>query len=458
MQVMPSIREISRAAALAAALAALSSCGARRSPPNILLVTVDTLRADHVGAWGYPRDTTPAFDAFVASGTSFRDAITPRGQTWPTLASILTSRYPVTHGIRKNGEPLADGMLTLGEVLGSHGYERAAFLSNSGQAGWPGFDSVEDARDQDRHLVSAAKGWLRANAGKRFFVWIHLFAPHRPFQPPAPYDTLYDPGYHGPIDGSIAQMDAITAGREGIDAAGLRAMIARYDGEVRTFDALFGELTGTLDELGLTGNTLVAVTGDHGEELFERHRYFSHSASIYDTVLHVPLAFRLPGVVPAGREVPGIVESIDLAPTLLALAGLPVPRTWEGRPLAPVILGRATLDPDHAAYSELEDRIVSLRTLQDRYIYNPDDFAFPMEGGELGLAFPFEVEELYEHADDPGERHDRAADRPDLTRALRERTQRWMERHDWEGARQRHAGTRIPDEVRKSLEAIGYVN
>jgi len=253
-------------------------------------------------------------------------------------------------------------------------------------------------------------------------------------------------------------MKEITAGKADIDAEGLRAMIGRYDGEVRTFDRLFEELLDTLDELDLTGNTLVAVTGDHGEELFERHRYFSHSASIYDTVLHVPLAMRLPGVIPAAGMVSGIVESIDLAPTLLALAGVPVPKTWEGRDLERAFREGAPLDPDHAAMSELEDRIVSLRTERYRYIHNPDDFDFPMEGGELGLAFPFEVKELYVHADDPGERRNRAEDLPAVADTLRERTQGWMDRHDWEESRRRHEESVIPAKVRESLEAIGYVN
>jgi len=454
---MPSIRKVGRVLAVAVLAGALSSCGGA-GRVNVLLVTVDTLRADHVGAWGYPRGTTPALDAFAASGTVFPSVITPRSQTWPTLASILTSRYPVTHGVRKNGQPLAEGMTTLGEVLRDRGYECAAFLSNSGQAGWPGFATTEDARDQDRHLVSSAKGWLRANSGRPFFLWIHLFSPHRPFQPPEPYTERFDPGYSGPIDGSIEQMQEITAGRQSIDARGLEQMIARYDGEIRSFDRLFRELLDTLDELDLAGRTVVAVTGDHGEELYERHRYFSHSASIYDTVLHVPLALRLPGVVPAGGVVPGIVESIDVAPTLLALAGVPVPGTWEGRRLDGAARERLPLGADHAAMSELEDRIVSLRTADYRYIDNPDSFAFPMEGGELGLAFPFAVEELYLHADDPGERRNRAADRPDLVRSLRERTEEWMEGHDWEASRRRHENTPVPERVRESLEAIGYLN
>jgi arylsulfatase A-like enzyme len=450
-------RTVSALLAAFAGAALLGSCGGGR-PAGLVLVTVDTLRADRVGAWGRPNGTTPALDAFAARSTVFPETIAPRSQTWPTLASILTSRYPVTHGVRKNGQALNEGIDTVAEVLAAKRYECAAFLSNSGQAGWPGFDPIRDERDRDRHLLSEAKGWLRANADRRFFLWIHFFAPHRPFQPPAPYVDLYDPDYDGWVDGSIEQMRDITSGRREATAADVHAMLARHDGEVRWFDRLFGELLGALDEMELTGSTVVALTADHGEELHARHRYFSHSASIHDTVLHVPLCIRLPGGEARGRVVPGITESIDVAPTLLALLGVDVPESWEGRRLDAAVRGEAALPADHAAFSELEDRIVSVRTHEFRYIHNPDDFDFPMEGGEMGLAFPYAKEELYRHADDPGERLDRAAGLPAESAALRERIEEWMDAHEWEEASRRHAGSVIPEEVLRSLEALGYAN
>lgn len=451
------IRRLPALLAASAAALLLGSCGGGR-PTGLVLVTVDTLRADRIGAWGRPDGTTPALDAFAARSVVFAETIAPRSQTWPTLASILTSRHPVTHGIRKNGQSLNDGVDTIAEVLAARGYSCAAFLSNSGQAGWPGFDPVRDERDQDRHLLSEAKGWLRANADRKFFLWIHFFAPHRPFQPPPPYVDLYDPGYDGWVDGSIEQMREITAGQREASAADVRHMLARYEGEVRWFDRMLGELLGAIDEMELSGRTVVALTADHGEELYARHRYFSHSASIFDTVLHVPLCIRAPGAPAPGRLVPGIAESIDIAPTLLALLGIDAPKAWEGRRLDAVMRGEASLPADHTAFSELEDRIVSARTRDFRYIHNPDGFDFPMEGGELGLAFPYAKEELYRHKDDPAERRDRRAELPGTAAMLRERTLDWMDAHDWEAASRRHAGSSIPEEVLRSLEALGYAN
>ena len=444
----------------ALALSALLACACARppDPPNILLITVDTLRPDHLGAWGRAVPTSPSLDALARQGAAWPSVQAPRGQTWPTLASILSSCYPVEHGVRKNGQAPPPDLVTLTGALRERGYACGAFLSNAGQAGWPDFEVVEDLRDHDAALLARAKGWLRARADRKFFLWIHLFAPHRPFAPSSLLAERFDPGYRGPIDGSIEQMRAITA--SGVDPApeDLAHMIALYDAEIRGLDGHVDDLLSTLDDLGLADRTLVAFTADHGEELYERNRYFSHSASIYDTVLRLPLVLRWPGHVPAGRLVPGIAEAIDIAPTVLDVAGIPVPPAMRGRSLRGVMEGRVPPDRAHAAFAELEDRIVSARTERWRYIHNPGNHAFPMEGGETGMVFPIGTRELYDLSLDPGERHNRAADSPEVVAELEALVLDWMAAHDWEEASRRHAEHEIPDDVRESLEAIGYIN
>lgn len=441
---------------LVAMLLVLGSCG-RGAPPNIVLVTVDTLRADHLGGGGRPGAFTPFIDAFLAESTSFPEAIAPRSQTWPTLASILTGQSPVVHGIRRNGQPMVEGIPTLEERLAEQGYACAAFLSNAGQAGWPGFDPVADLRDQDERLLGAAKGWMRGQTDRPFFLWIHFFGPHRPYGATPPWTDRFDPGYAGPIDGSIEQMTAITTGALEPTPADVAHMIARYDAEIGEVDRHFGDLLRHLDLLGIRGNTIVALTADHGEELYERHRYWSHSASIYDTVLRVPLAFRWPGRIRAGQRNAGLAASVDIAPTLLRLAG-GRPLEGDGRDLGAALTDGAPADPDRAVVSELEDLVVSVRTADWRYIHNPAGNAFPMEGGELGLAFPFAERELYDHRTDPGERDDVSGAHPDVSEDLADRVEAWMHDHDWEASSRRHRQTEVPEGIRESLEAIGYLN
>jgi arylsulfatase A-like enzyme len=359
--------------------------------------------------------------------------------------------------VRKNGHFLDESVPTLAEVLGREGYVCGAFLANAGQAGWPGFEPLVDARDRDAFVTSQAKGWLRAVAHRRFFLWIHYFAPHRPYWPPAPCAERFDPGYTGPIDGSIEQMKDITARQVELSAADLGHMLALYDGEVLHLDRLVGELLGTLTELGLEERTLVMLTSDHGEDLYERNYYFSHSASIYDSSLRIPWIVRWPGRVPAGVQLAGVTEAIDIAPTLLDLAGLRVPRDFAGVSLARRLRTSAPPAGERYAFSELEDRVVSIRSQRYRYVYNPDDFDFPLGLDGPGAVYPIAPAELYAHDGDPGERRNVVAAEPEVATGLAERIRRWQREHDWEERSRAHADKRIPDELRESLEAIGYV-
>jgi arylsulfatase A-like enzyme len=235
-------------------------------------------------------------------------------------------------------------------------------------------------------------------------------------------------------------------------------MIARYDGEVAWADRLAGEILATLEETGVSDRTIVVTLADHGEELYERHRYFSHSASIYDTVLRTPLAFRWPGRIGASRCDDGIVEAMDVAPTLLGLLGIDAPAEWEGRDLSAALVSGVPAPASHAVFAELEDRVVSVRTDRWRYIHNPSDFDFPIESGELGAFFPLEARELYDVLLDPGERANLADAHPQVALAMERRVLEWMDAHGWEEASRRHARHGIPGDTRRELEALGYVH
>ncbi len=283
---------------------------------NVLLITLDTTRADRIGCYGHASAETPAVDALAAEGVRFEYAYCQVPQTLPSHASLMTGAYPATIGVRVNGERLeAPSPPSLAEVFSRAGYRTAAFVSAfvlDGIFGLDrGFGRYDDRLDpaQSRagpsveragaNACDAALGWLDAQRAEPFFLWLHLFDPHSPYQPPEPYR------------GRIA------------DA---------YDGEIAFADAQVGRMVSWLDEKNLRGDTLIVVAGDHGEA-FGEHGETQHGFFVYEPTMRVPLVLSLPNRLPAGKVVGGPVGLIDLAPTILELAGLAPQEGHEGSSL-----------------------------------------------------------------------------------------------------------------------------
>ena len=279
----------------------------KNRPQNLLLITIDTLRADHLGCYGNQNIQTPTIDALAAQGMLFQQAFTPVPITLPSHASILTALYPPAHGIRDNGYfILDDSHQTLAEILKEKGYITgaivASYVLNSRFGLAQGFDFYEDNIVPDPNgnnpfryerradaVVALAEDWLSKNKGEKFFLWLHLFDPHDPYEPPEPYKSEY------------AQTP--------------------YDGEIAFTDACLGQLLKKMEELKIQQNTLIVLTSDHGEGLGE-HGEKTHSTFIYDTTLHVPLIISIPGLKAAGRSYDFLVRTTDILPTALGLMGL----------------------------------------------------------------------------------------------------------------------------------------
>jgi arylsulfatase A-like enzyme len=325
-------------------------------------------------------------------------------------------------------------------------------------------------RGDDGFVRDAALAFLRANGAAArdaaaggtphspFFLWVHYFAPHHPYQPEPALVERFDPGYSGDMDGSLEQVKRISTRRIALAPEDLRHLVARYDGEVRTADGLVADLLNALEEEGLAASTIVAFTADHGEELYDRNRYLSHTASVYDSVLRAPWILRWPGWIPAGRRIEGPVEAVDVAPTLLDLAGVAAPHSFHGVSRAAAVRGRAPVRvPSRPAFSELEDRVVSVRTAEHRYVYNPSDFDFPLDPEDPSARYPIDREELYDLVTDPAERDNRALRFPNEAERFRELVAEWQRRHDWEEASVRLRGREVPEDVREALDALGYV-
>ena len=308
------------APALLVAVAALIGC--RQSAPpdpspratNLILVTIDTLRADRVGAYGYRPARTPAFDSVAKAGVRFDRAYATAPITLTSHASLLTGRYPPGHGARHNGIAMSDKAPTLATTLDAAGFATAAFVSAFPldkrfglQRGFDEYDDVTERSADGRPLnerpgietARRARAWLDAHRSQRFFLWLHVFDPHAPYGDPA--------------------------------TSGTRSLSARYDDDVAAADLATAFL---LEELGdRAASTLTVITSDHGEA-FGEHGEIGHSVFVYDTTLRVPLAMRGPGV-PEGRTLSSPVSLADVAPTALALLGI-TGFDADGSNLAPV--------------------------------------------------------------------------------------------------------------------------
>ena len=334
------------AVALPAAAVLLIGCRSAVAPrPNVLLITLDTTRADHLGAYGDRRARTPNLDRLAAGGVLFERAISAAPLTLPAHVSLFTGLYPFAHGVRNNGNfTLGDGVPTLTGALRAAGYRTAAFVSafvldrRYGLAA--GFDRYDDRVELERRgadTAAAASAWLveTAQDPRPFFVWVHLYDPHDPYEPPPAFRAAFG---DRPYDGEIA-----------------------YDDEV------IGTLLERLRQLGVEGSTLVAVAGDHGESLGE-HGEATHGLFVYESAVRIPMIVSGAGRSRAGRRVPALVRSIDLAPTLLAAANVPPLPGAQGRNLLPLVDGREPGPGE--AYSEtyfprLYMNWAALRSIQD---------------------------------------------------------------------------------------------
>ncbi len=313
--------------------------------PNILLISIDSLRADHVHAYGYARDTTPTLDRLAREGVLFRQAVAPTTWTLPSHLTMLTALPPCAHQVVRDGQSLDPAAVTLAEALSGAGYGTAAFVSGpylrAEYGFYQGFQHYDDYsvaapdhRASHQMITSPALtrlvgGWLHkwneAGAQRPFFIFLHMWDVHYDYIPPSPYDTLFDPDYQGGIDPTGYERSS--AIHPGMDRRDLEHIIALYDGEIRYTDEHIGKILDLLREMGRLDETVVAVTADHGDEFFE-HGQKGHRNNLYDTTLLVPLIIRYPPRIPAGAVVKEQVRLLDLAPTLLSLAGVEKPREF----------------------------------------------------------------------------------------------------------------------------------
>jgi choline-sulfatase len=425
---------------------------------NLLLLSVDTIRADHLGAYGYrARATSPRMDALLASGVRFEQAMAQRAATWPSLASVLTGLYPSAHGVTENGYGFPDDLPTLPKLLHAAGYRTGAFLANMCQANHQGWDGFACSAGQDGKTVRRALAWAAEPpqpAGRPFFLWVHLFGAHSPYYNGGDAAArLLDPGYRGTLGPKRWRLDPVMTQHLQLSPADVRHLAALYDAAVMGSDRQVGALLDGLKAAGGLERTVVVLLSDHGEELYAHNNYLYHSCSVYQTALHVPLAIAAPGLLPAGAAVPQTVELIDVAPTLLDLLAVPPAKEVHGRSLVPSLERPGAGGAGKPAFSQYGDAPVATALADGwKLVDNPSGHDPVCIPNAPPHSYPIAREELYDLARDPGETTNLAGREPAKVAELQ-----GLLRRRFAGVGRRTGKRQESPELKEELNGLGYV-
>jgi arylsulfatase A-like enzyme len=413
----------------------------------VVLVSIDTLRPDHLGCYGYAKPTSPEIDRFRQQAVFFRWAIAQAPSTLASHASMLTSLGLQHHGasIAANSA-LKPGVLTLAELLRRAGFATASF-NGGGQLhkSWGldrGFDVYESATDSSTAevgedtlagQVAKATAWLDRIGDRPFFLFLHTYEVHHPYTPTPERLHQMESGYSGDLPDriSIRLLEKINSGEHHLGPRDLAHIVATYDAEIASADAAFGDLLQRLRSRGRYDSTLVVLTSDHGEAFGERGRVGWHGDELYDEQVRIPLIIKLPGSRLAGATVENQVREIDLAPTVLSVLGLPVPPEFSGATID--LAGGAADHPPWAVASiDGRPRTAAVRTGRWKWY----------DG------------RLYDLEHDPRETRDMAVRRPDVERNLAGRLVGILRSREYAPMTQ----VEPVEELSEQLRSLGYVS
>jgi arylsulfatase A-like enzyme/Tfp pilus assembly protein PilF len=420
-------------------LTMLTAVGAAAQTPakpslNVVLITIDTLRADHVGCYGYKRIKTPNIDGLAADGTRFERAFAVVPVTLPSHTSMLTGTYPMLSGMHDfSGNKLSPMQPTLASVLKQAGYQTGAVIGaavlDSRFGLNQGFDFYYDHFDFSRLdeanldemerpgnvVTDEALDWLGKNSQKKFFLWMHLYDPHFPYHPPEPYSRDY--------------------------------AAKPYDGEIAFADEQVGRLLRFLKEKGIYQNTLIVLCGDHGESLGE-HGEKTHGFFIYNATMHVPLIIKLPGNA-AARVVTDPVSLVDLMPTVLGAVGLEIPSQVQGRSLLAALRAGQGRDSDDRANRE---RVLYGETFLPRIHFNWSE----LRGSENAKYHFIDAPrpELYDLANDPGEVRNLFNEKKAVSEEMRAKLAGMI--RDYSAGKELAEKTGLDPALMERLKALGY--
>jgi arylsulfatase A-like enzyme len=429
----------------------------RSKGPNIILISIDALRADHLSCYGYHRNTSPNIDRIASQGVLFKNAFSQATWTLPSHTSIFLSQYVWRHNVPSaHTKRLTDPCTTLAEILKNENFATAAFTGGgytSSQYGFDqGFEIYDDGtpekmmwRGEISSYMDKSLNWLESVRNRKFFLFIHTYDVHTPYDPPAPYFDLYTKGrcegkHLRTSRGIIPEkLDASKLIPKEIDY-----IMAVYDGDINYVDDQLRKLFKKLDQLGISDNTIMIITADHGEG-FNEHGRLDHGYKPYIELVHVPLIIKGPGI-PKNRIYENYVQHIDILPTILEILNIPQRKEMQGRSLLPLI-SDCEIEEDFKTYSSGEARekpqrrfSMSLRTKEWTYIMN--------QGGP---------DELYERVNDPKEQNKIIEKRPLIAQKLKEELEDFIALTS-KGKPQVAEKVDIDEELKEGLKSLGYLH
>ena len=409
---------------------------------NVILITLDALRAGNLGSYGYSRDTSPNIDKIASEGVVFTNAFSQASWTIPSLASLLTSMYPGQHGAHhsvKGASGLSENVPLVTDILKEAGYETAAFLSSAYPLLELGFNRSFDLYgDNAEANTRKIRRWMRERRHGKFFVWLHYFKPHIPYYPSDRADGLFmkeSVKEHRHVAWYWKEDECRDKYVNTPEQARMR--MGFYDECIRDSDDHVGEIMDELEQLDLVGKTLVIVSSDHGEEFFE-HGGCDHGQTLYDEVIHVPLIMRHPAVIEKGAVREAQVRVVDIAPTIIDVLELRGGEEFRGRSLLGHVRGEDRDLPVFSGYLIHGQRAVALRQNGFKFIYSPST----------------RTEEFYDLRTDPEEKKNRLGTGDRRVERFRRRVGKWMDRTK---TKYSPRAVEFDEETIEKLKSLGYV-
>lgn len=412
---------------------------------NILFISIDTLRADRLGAYGYERETSPNIDALASESFLFENCFSQAPATLISHSTMFTGLYPGAHGAQcMTFSALPPSAQTLPEILALNGYRTAGFTGGAQLGRFfgfsQGFETYYDEGGGFKETWPRARKWLDENSGEKFFLFLHTFDVHHPYKPPPPFNTMFAKDYDGPLEDfiPIELLEAINAGEIEVTKEDREYISSVYDGGIRYVDGYIGRIVNYLKEKGLLDKTIIVFTSDHGEEFDEHGVIGMHAHTVYDELLHVPLIIRVPEAEP--RKISRRVGLVDLVPSLLDFTGISYPPdAFQGATFSGMAEDELNCPPEKRTlyaekeYLSVEDygRMKAIKNGDWKFkmlTMPPRPRAFFRVVGSL--VYPVRGKELYNISADPGEKVNRLSSRAPLARAMEAALYDYMKRNE----------------------------